>query len=513
MKYRWLLLGAFVTFALGAAYDTDGDGVLDYQAGVLRDDNCDGSLDFGLPGQAQPVSDSLEFGLAWTSGSELNNQWDAACGDFDNDARLEILGHHFNPNELHVFESDGSGGYQPVWQQTESLPPASYVTVTAGDPDDDGDIELLGGDCSTLGKVVVFELTGADTWGQPYAFSAAWNERIRTVRVGDTDQDDTNEIIVVTGNTDGGGVYIFEHTGAPGVPGYALTYHYATVSYLFQAEIGDADNDGYPEVLIGVGGMHGYPMYIRRIVYDPGSRSYSHKLFESSVIGLHISPLACDVDSSGFNELVVGSSGAPDGQMHVFKYSGNDTFQPVWSSGFASGGNIIAVQAAQFEGFPRPIVFGASFAGSVYGIIRDETAFHVVGYINPGTGSAIRSIDAGRDVRDELVLAESAPADYVSVFRRLPGQGVFERSGPARQAGLHVAPNPVRGSARIFAESELRDVELYDCQGRRKSARVQDIPDGSARYELNAGSLAPGIYIVRARTAQGIVSARFAVSR
>ena len=121
MKYRWLLLAAFVTLALGAAYDTDGDGVLDYRAGALRDDDCDGSLDFGLPGQAQPVSDSLEFGLAWTSGSELNNQWDASCGDFDHDGRLDIQGHHFNPTELHVFESDGAGGYQPVWQQTESL--------------------------------------------------------------------------------------------------------------------------------------------------------------------------------------------------------------------------------------------------------------------------------------------------------------------------------------------------------------------------------------------------------
>jgi hypothetical protein len=488
--------------ASAVRYDTNGDGIADYEAAVLTDSDNDGSFDRpGRPGTPGAFSDSIPFTQVWTSGSVLNNQWDAYCGCFDGDSLLDILGHHWNPNALHVFESDGTGGYNHVWQQTESLPPGSYCTVTAGDPDDDGRTEILGGEVSTLGKVVIFENVADDSWGQPYCGITMPNERIRTVRVADTNGNDTNEVIVVTGDaTAGGKVAIFEHTGPPGAHAYTKIYEYATVSYLFQAEAGDADNDGYPEILLGVGGWHGFPMNIRRIVHDPATHTYSHHMFTSTVIGLPVAPIACRFDSAEGNLLVVGSSGDPYGQTQVFRYTQADTFQPVWTSSMTTSGNVIAVAPAPFAGFSRPLFFCAPFGGAVYGFAEDDTGFHCVSYFNPGTGAAIRSIDYGFDGRDELILAESSPADHVSVYRRDAPGAVSSPAGSAARPGLHVHPGVSHGPVAISSGRDAA-VCILDVSG-RLVARL-----GTGRNALWHGldelgrPVTTGIYLVCAEAA------------
>ena len=497
-----MLLTLLAALALGiAAQDTDADGRAEWTGPILADADNDGTFDQPAPGGSLPFfADTVTLTRVWTSGSILNNQWDAYCGYFDDDSLLDILGHHWNPNMLHVFESDGAGGYNHVWEQTESLPPGSYCTVTAGDPDDDGELELLGGEVSTLGKVVIFENTGDNSWGEPYRGISMRNERIRTVRVGDTNDNDTSEVIIVTGDaTAGGKVAIFEHTGPPGVHSYTRIYEYTTVSYLFQAEIGDADNDGYPEILLGVGGWHGYPMNIRRIVYDPVSRTYSHQMYTSAIIGLPVAPMACDADSSGGNELVIGSSGETYGQLRVFRYAGGDSFSPVWTSNMTTAGNVIAVNCARFAGYSNPLILAAPFGGAVYGFENSGGNYRCVSYTNPGTGSAIRSVDYGYDVRDELILAESAPADYISVYRRDETGAVSERPALPNTSGLRISPNPCRGSAFLSFTGPLDHlttgpltVSLFDASGRR----VLSQPVVSSPATLHTSALPAGVYVV-----------------
>ncbi len=507
-----LCLFSLVLTAPGQAFDTDGDGVVDWNATVLTDQDCDGSFDrTSEHGSVTELGDSLYFTKVWDSGTILNNQWDACCGYFDRDSLLDILGQHWSPNMLHVFESDGAGGYDHIWQQTESLPPGSYVTVCSGDPDDDGEIEILGGECSGLGKVVLFENTGNDSWGNPVVPIRLRNERIRTVRIADTNRNGKNEIVIIAGNVDGGGVYIFEHTGPPGVHTYSQIYHYSTVSYLFQGGVGDVDNDGYPEVLLGCGGWHGFPMYIRRIVYDSAARSYSHKMFQSTVIGLHLTPMVCDVDSSGENNLVVGSSGGPNGQVHVFKYTGNNTFAPIWSSSMSTDGNVISVQAAAFQGYAFPLIFAAPFSGAVYGFVKDDTAFHTVSCFSPGTGAPIRSIDAARDIRDQLVLAEAAPSDYVSVYRRDPPQGLANTWSGSRHPGLTVHPNPCLGPVSITSSYPVRRIEVFDAGGRFITRLDTSLPVVWDRTDKTGTRVKSGVYLLRVVTGESLVQSRIVV--
>jgi hypothetical protein len=267
-------------------------------------------------------------------------------------------------------------------------------------------------------------------------------------------------------------------------------------------------------VLLGVGGWHGFPMNIRRIVYDPSSRTYSHKMFTSTVIGLPIAPMASTLDSSGENRLVVGSSGDPNGQMHVFKYTSGDSFAPLWSSSsIGTSGNVIAVAAARLARIRDPLIFGAPFGGAVYGFAKDDTAFHCVTCINPGTGAAIRSIDHGVDIRDELVLAESAPADFVSVYRRETAGAVGESGRLQLAEVVSVRPNPSNGPVTITCQDLGSRAFVYDAQGALVT-RVKPA-NGSLLWNLvdqTGRRVRPGVYLIRCETPVGAASAKLVLT-
>jgi hypothetical protein len=486
MQYILLVLGLVFVFSY-AGYDTNGDGLADWDQSILKDENNDGSFDrHNINYSKKNLSDSLQFFKVWDSGSYLNNQWGADCGYFDDDSLLDLLGTHYAPNQLHVFESDEQGGYNHLWVQTESMPPGSYGAVTHGDPDDDGQIEILGGDVSTLGKVVLFENIGNDTWAEPHVLFRT-NLRLRAIRIADTNGNDTNEIIVFCGNTDGGKVQIYEHTGAAGVHSYTLRYEYTTVSYLFNGEVGDADNDGYPEMLLGFGGWHGYPMYMRRIVYDPITRTYSHHMYESTVIGLHMTPEIADLDNSGDNELIVGSSGSPFGQFHIFKHIAGDTFQPLWSSNMTIDGNIISLHAAQFQDYDYPVIFAAPFSGAILGFTKDDTAWHGISYF--ATSGPVRSVGSalnrvpGEALTDQLVLSENG-VEQITVWRPQNVQSIRENK-LFEHKKISIYPNPAQNFIRINNNEKC---VLWNISGQKVSELYPGLND--LRH------LAQGVYLV-----------------
>jgi hypothetical protein len=482
-----------VLAALAAAADLDGDGVADTPLALTDPDN-DGCFGTSPARGGGVLSDSIEFERAWDSGTWLNNQWGADAGFLDGDTLLDILGMHFSPNQLHVFEADGAGGYTHVWAQSESMPPGSYGAVCHGDPDEDGAVEILGGDVSTLGKVVLFENTDDNSWGLPQVLFQA-RLRLRAIRIADTNGNDTAEIILFCGSTDGGKVQVWEHDGAPGVHSYRMIYEYTTVSYLFNGEVGDADNDGYPEMLLGIGGMHGYPMYLRRLVYDPGTHSYSHHMYQHpEVVGLHLAPHVADFDTSGRNELAVGSSGADYGQAHVFKYTGGDTFQRLWTSQMTTTGNVISVGSGSFSGRGRPLLFAAPFGGAVYGFAGDDTTFHGVSWF--ATPGPVRSITPVRELvagsaADGLVLAENG-SEQAAVWRARDLQAV-EELGSVPEQRLALGPSPARTAVQLGGSGP---VLVCDALGRV----VRRLGSGESSWDLRDAAgrrVRAGVYAVR----------------
>lgn len=256
-------------------------------------------------------------------------------------------------------------------------------------------------------------------------------------------------------------------------------------------------------------------MYIRRIVYDTLAGSYSHHVYEHpTVVGLHLTPLVADVDGCGLNELVVGSSGDPCGQLHVFRTVGHDTFEHRWTSDMTSDGNVISATAAPLVGQDKQVTFAAPFSGDVYGFAADDSGFHTVSFFP--AGGPVRSIDYCRDrlrrnrLVDRLVLAQSG-LEQVTVWQAESAQPVAERARPVLAQQLAVCPTVSTGRFGLTCSVPLRRLELVDVLGRVVIQR-RNLPIGHHSFDLHRVSRASsGCFVVRGLTDRGAIEARLLV--
>jgi hypothetical protein len=231
------------------------------------------------------------------------------------------------------------------------------------------------------------------------------------------------------------------------------------------------------------------------------------------VIGLCLAPHVADIDSNGRNELLVGSSGAPIGQLHAFRHTAGDTFQCLWTSQMTTSGNVISAGSGRFQGRGRPYFFAAPFGGAVYGFVADDTACHAVSYF--GTSGPVRSIDHCRDhvaatLYDQLLICENT-AEQAVIWRAQTQTGILDQSTIHNlQSTISVAPNPVRSGSPVRLRVVVRgslilpsdfclltsDFTLYDPSGRLVfSFPVSRLPSAVSL------PLHPGVYIVRCGTA------------
>lgn len=306
-----------------------------------------------------------------------------------------------------LYGASAAAAYPEVWNSGAVSPAGFYVALAFGDTDGDGLGEIWGGTYSTRGKVLVFE-EGGDGFAYLHDEVAeadySGNRRIKRVLIGDTDQDGREEVIVVTGgsNPTDGLVSIWEHTGAPGENVYTRVYEYTTYTYLYQAALGDADNDGYPEVVLGMGGYGGYPLSIRRIEYDPGAETWVHRPYTSSVTGLALAPHVADLDGDGENELAYGSSDGA-GRVVIFENTGPNTFAARFVSSEPLSGNVVSL-ASHPVGWPAvPALAAGSHDGDLglwtYDAGGDSFA---LSFLETALGGPLYALGMGDDGGDGL---------------------------------------------------------------------------------------------------------------
>jgi len=363
--------------------DLDGDGRADLQL-AASDENDDGTFDdvfdasfdgifdgFSAPPGTNAVPASpLEFELSWDSGSALNNVWHMAVYDFDGDGSKNILSMVFSPSkQLYLYENTADDTFELSWVSPAPGPPGAFVTVTGGDSDSDGYSEIIGGETSTLNQVLLYEAAGVDTFefrdidvSEP---DFTGNLSMDRVLVADTDGDSIMEIIFDTGSVGGGKVFIYEQDGPVGQNTYTKVYEYDTVSYLFDLAVGDSDNDGNQEIILGVGGMGGFPLHLRRLEYNPVLETYEHKMVEPGVTGLPLAPSVEDVDGDGLNEIVMGTTLTGGGGIYIFEATADDEYTWIYESPFPLNGNVLTTTVGPLTDAAYPGIVAGSFGGEL----------------------------------------------------------------------------------------------------------------------------------------------------
>ena len=281
----------------------------------------------------------------WNSGDQINYTYDLCIGDFDGDGLADILATDWPRAKLVVFENTGDGQFEKVFiTREEDAPPGAFQAVAAGDTDLDGQVEILGGEFSSRAEIILYEAVGDNQYvkrninvSEPDPFG---QRRIIEVLIGDTDGDGRQEIIFATSTSLGGGarVFVYEHNGNIGENVYRKVYEYATVSYMVHISLGDSDNDGHMEIVLGFGGFGRCPIYLRRLE-NTGNDSWVHTIQEMGTVGLALSPTVADLDHDGENELMFGGvfSGGRGGGLIVFEAIGDDLYEDSFVQGGLSG--------------------------------------------------------------------------------------------------------------------------------------------------------------------------------
>jgi len=275
--------------------------------------------------------------------------WDAAVADLDEDGRQEIIFCTCPSNAecptVHIWENSGDNEYTQVYSAPIHPPYAGtgygWKIVTA-DIDGDGHPELLIADAGAY--VHVLKAVGNDAYAVQPEYEAQINlfpfgHELFGLFVGDSNLDGQPDVVLVMyeySSADPGAsdIYVFNHTGAPGRPGYELIFRApfdpapAGLTGLFWSAMGDSDHDGIPDIVIGstLGRVHP----IDRFEWNPALATYVRKQTYPAEGQHGGTALIADVDGDGRDELLYASVVDKSPGLLVYESTGDDAYARSW---------------------------------------------------------------------------------------------------------------------------------------------------------------------------------------
>lgn len=237
--------------------------------------------------------------------------------DLDNDSVKELVwgsgGHSTGADHLNIVDSDS---FTIEWQSIHIDPPFSAVDL--GDVDDDGqeEIVMVSFESNSGYDQGIIHIFNADThaleWSGPVTHTD-WMG-VRSVRIGDVDDDGQTEFVITTGDIYDGIIQIYngkDHTLERESAGY-------DGNFFTSIEIGDIDNDGKTEIVAGQGREHTGADGVHIIVFDGTTLAEEWKSISLSTSWGGISDIElADTDGDGNIEII-----AAYGDNRVSVYDG-----------------------------------------------------------------------------------------------------------------------------------------------------------------------------------------------
>ena len=250
----------------------------------------------------------------------------AAFADVDGDGDLDLFfGSGFFQTLTH-FENVGSPTAPMFAQVSEfALGSTSWASPELGDIDDDGDLDLFVG---VTGGAIRFWRNDAVGPGPPAFveilddadFGPSSSQLFRSIIDEEPtarffDEDGDGDLDVLAGNyafDEGASLLFFRNDGSSAAHDYVLAstdyQGLGDVRFLIVPAIGDLDEDGDPDLLIG---GHSGTLRFARNVGSPGAPEFVIAAEELGGIdvGVDAVPALADLDNDGDLDLVIGESG------------------------------------------------------------------------------------------------------------------------------------------------------------------------------------------------------------
>jgi hypothetical protein len=203
---------------------------------------------------------------------------------------------------IEIYEWNG-GGFSFLWRSPEY----DYFiwNMDVGDADNDGQNEVIIA-LFNIGLAIVYEHVGGNTWGDAVATESIGSYNIDYAKVRDADNDGQNEIV-------GGGtsnkLNVWKYNNG--------AYWSAFLSedlggYTQGVDVGNLDHttDDYNEVILGTAGAPDNRIYVYRLVLtDPDSYVFDWEMLDSISVMVVNEISAGDVDGDGNDEIVSWTDG------------------------------------------------------------------------------------------------------------------------------------------------------------------------------------------------------------
>jgi hypothetical protein len=263
-------------------------GDYNYGAPVAGDVDNDGDMEIFLGANAV-AGGALLFGWEM-NGTDMPGWPISLPSDAEAHSDLEIIFCPFRGDKVYVFNHDGTDF--PGWPKRG--PTEVRDAPAVGDLDEDGDLEII---CPSKYHIYAWHHDGRKVSGFPVSIGTYYTDGIA---MGDLDVDGLPEIVVNTvGATNN--IMVYDNGGSM-IPGWPQS----TGSSIYAEPcLGDLDNDGDLEVIIGGTGMgidyHVWAWHHNGVTVDgwPAVTEYGEWCQSSAVIG--------DIDNDGDMEVIIGS--------------------------------------------------------------------------------------------------------------------------------------------------------------------------------------------------------------
>jgi len=226
--------------------------------------------------------------------------------------------------------------------------PGNVKAIMIGDPDNDGDNEIVSGDAAK--QIIVYKKV-ADTWGQLVVISDA-GATIMDLEIGDADNDVKNEIVVVTGEGD---ARVLVLNGS----GNSWTMHVIDsimAGYGTTITIGDADNDGENEIVVGTTDSDLY-------LYEGSGDSWTKRVLSTDLEGKILGIAIGDADNDDNNEIIAGSYGK---NLYMFYGAGSSWTNVTLGSDLGWPVRDVAIGDADNDGENEIVVGAGHYSGYGY---------------------------------------------------------------------------------------------------------------------------------------------------
>jgi len=238
---------------------------------------------------------------------------DIAIGDVDGDGVNEfVLGLNYYGRRIQIWEHQGGNNFHKVWEDGYN----DIVGVKIGDVDGDGLNEIVAAtSCWSWYDVRIYKHQNANNYTMVWNYSGQPSFTFEDVAIGDYDDDGIDEIAAAAqgicgSDPDTGAIMVWDYDGSS----YNLMMADYAPQWRFQVEFGDIDNDGSLELLaLGIGGsvhsntLEPYYLYIYRTNGNTFTKVDSIVVWttcRSAFAGLKIG----DPDNDGVDEVLIGKA-------------------------------------------------------------------------------------------------------------------------------------------------------------------------------------------------------------